>query len=84
MRRQSNLVLRREPRQRKRPPTKKESVEALKFLVHLVGDLHKPLPVSRARDRGGHDTGQEPCTDWADVEVQWINDMRFGSLQGWV
>jgi hypothetical protein len=27
----------------------------LKFLVHLVGDLHQPLHVGRAEDRGGND-----------------------------
>ena len=29
--------------------------EALKFLVHFVGDIHQPLHVGRARDRGGND-----------------------------
>jgi hypothetical protein len=27
----------------------------LKFLVHLIGDLHQPLHVGRAEDRGGND-----------------------------
>jgi hypothetical protein len=29
-------------------------VEALKFLVHFVGDLHQPMHVSRAEDKGGN------------------------------
>lgn len=29
--------------------------EALKFLVHLVGDLHQPLHVGNGEDRGGND-----------------------------
>ena len=29
--------------------------EALKFLVHLVGDIHQPLHVGYASDRGGND-----------------------------
>ena len=29
--------------------------EALKFLVHFVGDLHQPLHGGRAEDRGGND-----------------------------
>lgn len=33
--------------------TRKKKVEALKFLVHFVGDLHQPPHVSRAKDRGG-------------------------------
>jgi hypothetical protein len=28
---------------------------ALKFIVHLVGDLHQPMHVSHAEDRGGND-----------------------------
>jgi hypothetical protein len=28
--------------------------EALKFLVHLVGDAHQPMHVSRAEDKGGN------------------------------
>jgi hypothetical protein len=32
-----------------------ERVVALKFLLHLVGDLHQPLHASDDRDRGGND-----------------------------
>ena len=35
--------------------------EALKFLVHLVGDLHQPLHYGRRSDRGGND-----------VKVRWF------------
>jgi nuclease S1 len=31
-------------------------VEALKWLAHLVGDVHQPLHVGRGDDRGGNDT----------------------------
>jgi len=31
-----------------------ERAEALRFLVHFVGDIHQPLHVSRAEDRGGN------------------------------
>lgn len=34
---------------------REEKVEALKFLIHFVGDIHQPLHVSFARDRGGND-----------------------------
>jgi len=30
------------------------TVESLKFLVHMVGDVHQPLHVSRASDKGGN------------------------------
>lgn len=33
-----------------------EKAVALKWVVHLVGDLHQPLHVGRAEDRGGNDT----------------------------
>lgn len=37
--------------------------EALKFLVHFVGDVHQPLHVGRRADRGGNS-----------VEVFWFGD----------
>lgn len=33
-----------------------ERKQALRFIVHLVGDLHMPLHVGDNRDRGGNDT----------------------------
>ena len=35
--------------------SKEEKQIALKFLVHLVGDLHQPLHVGNGKDRGGND-----------------------------
>lgn len=34
--------------------TREEKIEALKFIVHFVGDLHQPMHVSRAEDKGGN------------------------------
>src|ERR1700753_4180737 len=34
--------------------TRRGKVEALKFIVHFVGDLHQPMHVSRAEDKGGN------------------------------
>jgi hypothetical protein len=31
-----------------------QRVEALKFIVHFVGDLHQPMHISRAEDKGGN------------------------------
>ncbi|TAH01739.1 MAG: S1/P1 Nuclease [Sphingobacteriales bacterium] len=42
--------------------TSYEKKFALKFLVHLVGDLHQPMHVSRAVDKGGND-----------IEVKFLN-----------
>lgn len=33
-----------------------DRTEALRFLIHLIGDLHQPLHVSDNHDRGGNDT----------------------------
>ncbi|MFD2286638.1 hypothetical protein GJU39_19605 [Pedobacter petrophilus] len=34
--------------------TKNQKIIALKFIVHLVGDAHQPMHVSRAEDKGGN------------------------------
>jgi hypothetical protein len=34
--------------------TKEQKNEALKFLIHFVGDLHQPMHISRAEDKGGN------------------------------
>jgi len=34
--------------------SREQKVEALKFLVHFVGDLHQPMHVSREEDKGGN------------------------------
>jgi hypothetical protein len=33
---------------------RKEKIDALKFLVHFVGDLHQPMHVGHAEDKGGN------------------------------
>lgn len=40
----------------------KEKKQALKFLVHFVGDIHQPLHVGTGLDRGGND-----------VKISWFN-----------
>ena len=35
--------------------SREDRVFYLKFLVHLIGDLHQPLHIGRAEDRGGND-----------------------------
>jgi hypothetical protein len=34
--------------------TKRQKTEALKFIVHFVGDMHQPMHVSHAEDKGGN------------------------------
>ena len=40
---------------RNKKAKKEQRATALKFLVHLVGDLHQPLHVGRNSDKGGND-----------------------------
>jgi len=50
--------------------TLEEEQTNLKFLVHLVGDIHQPLHVGNGKDRGGND-----------VKVQWFgNDTNLHSV----
>ncbi|SFT05942.1 S1/P1 Nuclease [Zhouia amylolytica] len=42
--------------------TKDDKAFYLKMLVHLIGDLHQPLHVGRAEDKGGND-----------IQVRWFN-----------
>lgn len=34
--------------------TQAQKTEALKFIIHFVGDMHQPMHVSRAEDKGGN------------------------------
>ncbi|MYH18867.1 MAG: S1/P1 nuclease [Gemmatimonadetes bacterium] len=48
---------------RNRGSSRKERVEALKFLAHFVADVHQPLHVGYASDRGGND-----------IRVRWFGE----------
>lgn len=41
--------------------TREDKIFYLKFLVHLIGDLHQPMHVGRLEDKGGND-----------IQVQWF------------
>ena len=48
----------------KNKKSKKEDKQiALKFLVHLIGDLHQPMHVGNGKDRGGND-----------IKLKWFNE----------
>ncbi|MCH7700843.1 MAG: S1/P1 nuclease [Planctomycetes bacterium] len=64
-------------------PTKKEQVEALKFLIHLVGDLHQPLHVSRARDRGGNDIAVEFFNNRTNLHSLWDSGLIRHTKKPW-
>lgn len=48
-----------------------QRVEAIKFLVHFVGDVHQPLHVSYERDRGGNDIKVEFFHDRTNLHTVW-------------
>ncbi|MDO9274542.1 MAG: S1/P1 nuclease [Lutibacter sp.] len=43
--------------------TKEDKAFYLKLLVHFIGDLHQPMHVGRAEDKGGND-----------IQVQWFGE----------
>lgn len=50
--------------------TKERKLEALKFLIHMTGDMHQPLHVGLAEDRGGNS-----------IRVKWFkNESNLHSI----
>ena len=47
---------------------------ALRFLVHLVGDLHQPLHVGDNHDPGGNDTQMRCFTRGSNMHRVWDSD----------
>lgn len=52
-----------------------EKREALKFIVHLVGDLHQPLHVGNGTDRGGNDVKLEFFYEPSNLHRIWDSGM---------
>jgi hypothetical protein len=50
-----NALVKMEAQLRNPKSTKDEKTFALKMIIHFVGDLHQPMHVSRAEDKGGND-----------------------------
>ncbi len=55
--------------------TKEQRAFHLKFLVHLVGDIHQPLHVGRAEDYGGNKIYVEFFKDGTNIHRVWDTDM---------
>ncbi|MBP2832244.1 S1/P1 nuclease [Aquimarina sp. U1-2] len=47
----------------------------LKLLVHFIGDLHQPLHVGRAEDKGGNDIQVRWFKDGSNLHRVWDSDM---------
>ncbi|MFQ5491905.1 MAG: S1/P1 nuclease, partial [Phycisphaerae bacterium] len=57
--------------------------EALKFLVHFVGDIHQPLHVSHARDKGGNDIKVEFFHNRTNLYRLWDSGLIRQTKKGW-
>jgi hypothetical protein len=61
--------------------SRKARVEALRFLVHFVGDIHQPLHAGRRSDRGGNEVKVMWFNTPTDLHTVWdsslINDERL-------
>ncbi|MCM5661551.1 S1/P1 nuclease [Galbibacter mesophilus] len=55
--------------------TNDDKVFYLKMLIHLVGDLHQPLHVGRAEDKGGNDIQVRWFGDGSNLHRVWDSDM---------
>lgn len=62
-----------------RAAPREERATALKFLVHFLGDLHQPLHVGRAEDRGGNDIVVLYFNEPANLHSVWDSGMIDGS-----
>ncbi len=47
----------------------------LKLLIHLIGDVHQPLHVGRAADRGGNDIQVQWFKEGSNLHRVWDEDM---------
>jgi hypothetical protein len=53
----------------------KDEVERLKFLIHLIGDIHQPLHVGGLNDRGGSDVKLTWFRADSNLHRLWDSDM---------
>lgn len=58
---------------------KGQELEALKMLVHLVGDIHQPLHVGRPGDRGGNNIKVKWFRGESNLHSVWDSEMIDGS-----
>ena len=55
--------------------SKEDKAFYLKLLIHFVGDLHQPLHVGRAEDKGGNDIQVRWFGDGSNLHRVWDSDM---------
>jgi hypothetical protein len=69
-----------ELRDRRRPPA--ERLEALKFIVHFIGDVHQPLHASNNNDRGGNDVRVEFMGRRTNLHAVWDTGILAPAVRG--
>ncbi len=57
--------------------SKRDKREALKFLIHFVGDLHQPLHCADDHDRGGNEKWFRYYTTGSRRRYEWVNFHAF-------
>jgi len=50
---------------------REKKAEALKFIVHFIGDLHQPMHVSKAEDKGGNTIQMNFNGDGTNLHAVW-------------
>jgi len=68
--------------------SQEERTEAIKFLVHLIADVHNPMHVGFKEDRGGNRLGVIlPSGAEYNLHEVWdyylLDDLKGGSAMGW-
>lgn len=64
--------------------TRKERLDALKFIAHFVGDIHQPLHAGYADDRGGNDTQVMAFGEDSNVHRVWDRVLLEQSSKPWI
>ena len=55
--------------------SKEDQIFYLKFLVHLIGDMHQPMHVGKAEDKGGNDFQVRWFNKGTNLHRLWDSDM---------
>lgn len=70
--------------------TKTEKQQALKFLIHFVGDIHQPLHVGTGHDRGGNEVSIEWFGEKTNLHRVWddllikMQDYSYTEYTKWI
>lgn len=62
---------------------REQRVEALKFLVHFVGDVHQPLHAGLAEDRGGNEIVVDFLGERKNLHEVWDSDIIERARRPW-